>query len=665
MKKRLFEKLPPRLRDTPAEAKESCLLDAFVHEKHLVMDFYTVVCKETSLVWAPQWRTVMNSREYANYDHIKKTWNNKLLRSQEAEYGYSRPNFPRIKTCHIEAETERCIRDYIDEAGGYLYKSLDETLYQHQADMSEEIRKTANEKRFIRIQNRMNLLPDPPGDFRRFIMEKTYKNDHILYFGKNGAFCTRCGRAVEPKKKPKHNMLAVCPACRKRVLCKHTGYMKEHEEKKELLYIQQAGADIILRYFKCSLMSGDGKKEDLAYSESVRTYHKNSLDWFEKRYIQYYDCMTDQLYWDDKMPYNRTIAYGNRCSLYTGNMEELKTILNETYLKIMSEWASEGEGMPLKTLLRINSPVMEMYERLHKAGLKKLGREYVRKGLGFPGEGRKMELKKILGITKPMMQHLREKDGGPKMLEILQDAYENNRGLNDREIFELADAGIKAQELAQVSRKDKLIKTLHYLQETAGYKTLHITFTHYRDYLNMAQTMEYDMDNGVRLYPRNLKDAHDKAVGELCQEESDKKKREAIKKFPRIGALKKDLDAIYGYDDGQYAVTAPRSAGDIIEEGRSLHHCVGGDNYLRKHNEGISFILFMRKAETMDTPYYTLEIDPGTDRILQYYGLNDKKPDKKKADAFLKKWQGAVKRKKKKLLKASGQKAEKPETAAG
>lgn len=654
MKKRIFEKLLPRLQDSPAEAKESCLLDAFVHEKHLVMDFYTTAYTETGPIWAPLWRTVMNSREYANYDHIKKMWNNKLLRSQEAEYGYSRINSPRIKICHVEAETERCIRDYIDEAGGYLYKSLDMTLYHQQVDMSKEIRKTANEKRFIRIQNRMNLLTDPPGDFRRFIMEKTYKNDHILYFGKNGAFCTRCGREVEPKKKPKHNMPTVCPACRRRVLCKHTGYMKEHEEKKEILYIQQAGDDIILRYFKCSLMSEDGKKEDLAYSESVRTYHRNSLGWYGKRYIQHYDCLTDQSYWDDGMPYYRQVAYGGRCSLYTGNMEELKTILNETYLEIMSEWASEGAGMPLKSLIQSNSGTMKMCERLYKAGLKKLAREYACKGFGFSVTDRGMELKKILGITKPMMQHLRERDGGLKMLEILRDAYENNRGLNDGEIFELADAGIKIRELAEVSRKNKIIKTLHYLQGTAGYKNLYTTFTHYEDYLSMAQYMGYDMDNGVRRYPKNLKIAHDRAAVEFYQEENDEKKRKAIKKFPLIGTMKKDLDDTYGYNDGQYAVTAPRSAGDIIEEGRSLHHCVGGDNYLRKHNDGKSFILFMRRTAEMDTPYYTLEIDPETDGILQYYGLNDKKPDKRKVDNFLKKWKEAVKRKKKKLQKAAG-----------
>ena len=62
----------------------------------------------------------------------------------------------------------------------------------------------------------------------------------------------------------------------------------------------------------------------------------------------------------------------------------------------------------------------------------------------------------------------------------------------------------------------------------------------------------------------------------------------------------------------------------------------------------------MRKAEEPDTPYYTLEIEPETDRIIQYYGKYDKQPDKKEVDAFLKKWKEAVKRRKKKLQKAAG-----------
>lgn len=33
-------------------------------------------------------------------------------------------------------------------------------------------------------------------------------------------------------------------------------------------------------------------------------------------------------------------------------------------------------------------------------------------------------------------------------------------------------------------------------------------------------------------------------------------------------------------------------------EGRTLHHCVGGDTYLGRHDRGESYILMLRAQET-------------------------------------------------------------------
>ena len=62
-------------------------------------------------------------------------------------------------------------------------------------------------------------------------------------------------------------------------------------------------------------------------------------------------------------------------------------------------------------------------------------------------------------------------------------------------------------------------------------------------------------------------------------------------------------------------------------EGRLLHHCVGGDNYLRKHNEGKTYILMLRFKTDPNTPYITVEIDANRPGIIQWYGAHDRKPD--------------------------------------
>ena len=80
------------------------------------------------------------------------------------------------------------------------------------------------------------------------------------------------------------------------------------------------------------------------------------------------------------------------------------------------------------------------------------------------------------------------------------------------------------------------------------------------------------------------------------------------------------------YEDGEFLIRPAKSAREIIEEGQKMHHCVGGDNYLNKHNKGITFILLMRRRKNPEEPFCTVEIKE--DEIQQWYEAHDKKPDK-------------------------------------
>lgn len=86
-----------------------------------------------------------------------------------------------------------------------------------------------------------------------------------------------------------------------------------------------------------------------------------------------------------------------------------------------------------------------------------------------------------------------------------------------------------------------------------------------------------------------------------------------------------------------------RSAEEIVAEGRILHHCVGGDSYLNKHNTGRSTILFLRSKSAPETPYITIEIC-GT-KILQWYGIRDTKPDEIRIERHLRRYIKALKEK--------------------
>ena len=78
-----------------------------------------------------------------------------------------------------------------------------------------------------------------------------------------------------------------------------------------------------------------------------------------------------------------------------------------------------------------------------------------------------------------------------------------------------------------------------------------------------------------------------------------------------------------GYQKGDFCIVLPQKRTDLIAEGQSLNHCVGMDCYYRKHMEGQRMIFFIRAVSAPEKPYFTMELDVLTGRILQLYGFGD------------------------------------------
>ena len=89
-------------------------------------------------------------------------------------------------------------------------------------------------------------------------------------------------------------------------------------------------------------------------------------------------------------------------------------------------------------------------------------------------------------------------------------------------------------------------------------------------------------------------------------------------------------------------VIPPKSAEEIVEEGQKLHHCVGG--YVSRVAKNECTILFLRKEEHPDIPFYTMEVREGKVKQLRGDGNCDPTPEVK---AYFELW------KKEKLLPAA------------
>ena len=70
------------------------------------------------------------------------------------------------------------------------------------------------------------------------------------------------------------------------------------------------------------------------------------------------------------------------------------------------------------------------------------------------------------------------------------------------------------------------------------------------------------------------------------------------------------------FEYGDYAVFIPTCGQDIVTEGERMHHCVG--SYVNRVIENSTYICFIRRKDTPDTPYITCQVHTDGE-IGQYY----------------------------------------------
>jgi len=154
-----------------------------------------------------------------------------------------------------------------------------------------------------------------------------------------------------------------------------------------------------------------------------------------------------------------------------------------------------------------------------------------------------------------------------------------------------------------------------------GLYTLKNVYQRWQDYLANAETVGFDLTQRNVLLPRDLEGAHDNAaaLALAAKEKKDKAKKKELNGMAKERAKK--LNTRYGFETEHYLIRAPKSTTEIVEEGRGLHHCVGG--YADRHAKGVVTILFLRDKAHPMTPLCTIQVDG--DRLIQIHGYDDER----------------------------------------
>lgn len=178
-------------------------------------------------------------------------------------------------------------------------------------------------------------------------------------------------------------------------------------------------------------------------------------------------------------------------------------------------------------------------------------------------------------------------------------------------------AGIKKLTAGAGLELHQLLRYFVRLAEASGmtYSQVHYKW---RDYVKAAEGIGWKLSEKKLLMPQDIFAAHDEVMAIQAAIAEEKAAKQAAEKEAGFRKHLPKYQRRYTASDGVYMIRVPESTREIVAEGQALDHCVGRMGYIREMAEGRNAIVFLRRCNAPDTPWYTIEVSPK--RIVQCEG---------------------------------------------
>ncbi len=575
----------------------------------------------------PEYIIFLSAQEnkYDTYMPREKKWSRAKLGNLRLRDSNYRDTYSRM--IWISDEDEDAVRRYLNETGDAVNAI---GTWQTNAMHRKEIQQ---------IDRVMDQVTETPVGFGQWVREEAFwKQQYIFYSAQEGkTYCTACKQTIKTKMRSVHNKYITCPACGRKVMAKSWKKQKSLRDDQTTALIQRIPEGLIVRIFFC------------------RKHHEIENDWKEKVYIS----ETDRQLYSLNMNLMRDYEYANfkqtgklrwcrsryayqmvQAVVYPGNIREVMegTKIADAEIETMLK-REKGEKVEIRNLLNPGN----ITKYLIRAGLTKLAIEDMSSACLIINEQGK-SAGEALGINGDRINRLKKLNGGKITLKWLQYEEETGIKIRQRTLERLEDKGINRRDLDTALQCGVTPeRALNYIEKQTRAQS--DTMTEWRDYLKMAREEHLDVHDDIVRMPKELHKRHNELV-ELRNKKEDEKKLKEYRKYDR--QIRKRLEAakIYLWEDKNYMIVPAAKCEELMREGRALHHCVGAnDTYMKRMAAGTSWILFLRRKEHLEEPYYTIEINMKDDGILQWYSEYDRKPDRGKIEKVLKKFKESVKRK--------------------
>lgn len=167
--------------------------------------------------------------------------------------------------------------------------------------------------------------------------------------------------------------------------------------------------------------------------------------------------------------------------------------------------------------------------------------------------------------------------------------------------------GGDSQEIIEVLKQEKTAK---YIADNKVWSGDYVDYL--RDLLKLGAITDVKA-----LYPKNFRKAHKETNKKILISESQALIDGFIKTYNKH---KK-----YAYEDANFLIKPVKEPMELYKESEVLGHCVR--SYDNRVSEGETEIMFIRKTNSQNKPFYTLELKKR--KIIQVRGKNNKEADKK------------------------------------
>lgn len=546
-----------------------------------------------------------------------------------------------------------------------------------EANLSYIRKWNARKRREDRITDWVHEIAYLPDGLMDWVEATVFENRHFAYQDKtaggkkrNKYHCTACGYVVSGTGW-KHGKEYECPLCGATVKVNKTRTWKDQTSR-------------VSYFYPCQNMKGRDRiaMVTLYVTKRWRETGETTSKSAERILLiptdgSSVDC--DEIYyslgitrWSDR---NSSCFQCGAGYLYLPNPSILSGTVYEDMLRPVTAASARGWRLNYDYLMLKNGALKsDLFEYLIKGGYKKLTVDLVQ-NRNYDGDIRwsGKTVDEVLQIHGQSRARLRAADGNIKYLRWLQTAevcgYKLSddllawlaRNLSPTSVGKILNSSLlprmSVEKIANYAKKQ--MKLGANWQRYYGTKAESLIQS-WLDYLGMAKTLGLDLSRESVYKPANLKERHDELAEIIAIREREKqarakaaelrkKAKDMDKKYPGVAPVCEKIKPMYEWSNEEYSVMVPSGAWDIMQEGVLLGHCSSRSDenvYLERVEKETSYIMFLRKNSKKDSPWYTMEVEPGGNVIqLRTYGDDDgthKYHDRDEAKAALGIWRREI-----------------------